>query len=195
MIAYKNRFSCPAASGRRAGAHWLAIAVVLTTDMLGVGTLGLPADFARLGWLPALLTMALFIGGGVYSGSIYQRLALRVPDAVVFDQIGSAAMGNLGRGLMLYGYEVSGLVAHALVVILILPLAQMHHLEDVAIVGIFGTLAMLVAIAVVVGKLLATYLAAGGAPPAPTELVAGGSFYVAMVGVVDIAFSFGGQIK
>jgi hypothetical protein len=48
---------------------------------------------------------------------------------------------------------------------------------------------------VVVGKLLATYLAAGGAPPAPTELVAGGSFYVAMVGVVDIAFSFGGQIK
>ncbi|KAI8474588.1 MAG: transmembrane amino acid transporter protein-domain-containing protein [Monoraphidium minutum] len=206
--------------------------------MLGIGTLGLPADFARLGWLPALLTMALFIGGGVYSGSLYQRLAVRVPEAVVFDEIGAAAMGNFGRALvfgtvylgiltepcifhymtveslrqMLYGYPLSTLAANAIVVILILPLAQMHHLEDVAVVGIFGTLAMLVAIAVVVGKLLVIYLAAdpataaaggsalgaaaAGAGERPhTELIAGGSFYVAMVGVVDIAFSFGGQIN
>ena len=55
-----------------------------------------------------------------------------------------------------------------------------------------------VAIAVVVGKLLATYLAdpsAAAAAAARTEVVASGSFYMAMVGVVDIAFSFGGQIN
>jgi hypothetical protein len=75
--------------GRR-GAHWLAIAAILTTDMVGIGTLGLPADFARLGWLPALACLALFVTGGVYSGSVYQRLSLAVPDAVVFDEIGSA---------------------------------------------------------------------------------------------------------
>ena len=39
-----------------------------TAPQVGIGTLGLPADFARLGWLPALACMALFIGGGVYSG-------------------------------------------------------------------------------------------------------------------------------
>lgn len=50
----------------------------------------------------------------------------------------------------------------------------------------------------VVGKLLATYLAGAAAPAAPapqTELVTSGSFYMAMVGVVDIAFSFGGQVN
>lgn len=82
--------SSGAAGRARNGVHWLALAVILTTDMVGVGTLGLPADFARLGWLPAILTMLLFMGGGVYSGSVYQRLSLRVPNAVVFDEIGFA---------------------------------------------------------------------------------------------------------
>ncbi|GBF91241.1 hypothetical protein Rsub_03561 [Raphidocelis subcapitata] len=258
--------------GRRRGAHWLAIAVILTTDMVGIGTLGLPADFARLGWLPALACLALFIAGGVYSGSVYQRLALRVPRAVVFDEIGSEAMGKLGRALVfgtiylgiltepcifhlmtveslrqaLSHIDLSRPAAHAIVVALILPLAQVHHLEDVAWVAIFGTAAMILAIGIVVAKLAATYLAAsaagaagaaalaaaaaaasapgapllpqpsaawlrrppralaavaapGGAAPAAgraaTEWVASGSFYAAMVGVVDIAFSFGGQIN
>jgi hypothetical protein len=29
------------------------------------------------------------MGGGIYSGSLYQRLAARVPNAVVFDEIGA----------------------------------------------------------------------------------------------------------
>jgi hypothetical protein len=71
---------------------------------VGIGTLGLPADFARLGWLPALAAMALFVAGGVYSGSVYQRLSIKVPNAVVFDEIGfaggprGAALGWAGRG-------------------------------------------------------------------------------------------------
>ena len=54
---------------------------------------------------------------------------------------------------------------------------QMHKMEDVAVVGIFGTVGMLAAMAVVVGKLLAIYISAPAA--APTELVASGvSFQV-----------------
>lgn len=49
---------------------------------------------------------------------------------------------------------------------------QMHHMEDVAVVSIFGTVGMLLAMAVVVGKLLALYITAPAA--APTELVATG---------------------
>lgn len=37
-----------------------------------------------------------------YSGSLYQRLSLRVPGAVVFDQIGRAALGTAGSA-MVYG--------------------------------------------------------------------------------------------
>ena len=54
--------------------------------MVGIGTLGLPADFARLGWLPALASIALFISGGVYSG----RWGAGVP--------GAFAQGPTARG-------------------------------------------------------------------------------------------------
>jgi hypothetical protein len=37
---------------------------------------------------------------GVYSGSLYQRLSLRVPGAVVFDEIGRAAMGTPGSAMV-----------------------------------------------------------------------------------------------
>lgn len=54
---------------------------------------------------------------------------------------------------------------------------QMHDMEDVAFVSIFGTVGMLAAMAVVVGKLVAIYLSTP--QPAPTELVAAGvSFQV-----------------
>jgi hypothetical protein len=63
-------------------------------------TLSLPGDFARLGWLPALLIFAWFALMGVYSGTLYQRLSLRVPVAVVFDEIGRAAMGTPGSAMV-----------------------------------------------------------------------------------------------
>jgi hypothetical protein len=49
---------------------------------------------------------------------------------------------------------------------------QMHHMEDVAVVSIFGTVGMLAAMAVVVGKLIAIYISMPMS--APTELVAKG---------------------
>jgi hypothetical protein len=49
---------------------------------------------------------------------------------------------------------------------------QMHNIEDVAWVSIFGTVGMLLAMIVVVGKLLAIYATAPQA--APTEIVATG---------------------
>jgi CHASE2 domain-containing sensor protein len=54
----------------------------------------------------------------------------------------------------------------------IICLLQMHNIEDVARVSIFGTVGMLLAMVVVVGKLIAIY--ATSPPAAPTELVATG---------------------
>lgn len=72
----------------------------MTSDMFGLGALSLPADFARLGWLPALGCLAWFTLTNVYSGLIYQRLTLKVPRAVVFDEIGAAAYGTAGRAMV-----------------------------------------------------------------------------------------------
>lgn len=68
--------------------------------MFGLGTLSLPGDFARLGWAPALTCLLLFALGDFYSGVLYQRLCVKLPRAVVFDQIGEAAFGTLGKALV-----------------------------------------------------------------------------------------------
>lgn len=80
--------------------HWLLTTAIMLSDMFGLGTLSLPADFARLGWLPGLACLIWFAAADVYAGTIYQRLSLKVPGAVVFDEIGHAALGRLGSAMV-----------------------------------------------------------------------------------------------
>lgn len=47
-------------------------------DMFGLGTLTLPASFARLGWLPALLFILLCLFGTIYTGRLFTLLARQV---------------------------------------------------------------------------------------------------------------------
>ena len=46
--------------------------------MFGLGTLTLPADFARLGWIVALLVMLLCLCGMLYCGRLFTLLAAKV---------------------------------------------------------------------------------------------------------------------
>lgn len=80
--------------------HWLLTTAIMLSDMFGLGTLSLPSDFARLGWAPALACLGWFAVMSAYAGSLYQRLSLRVPGAVVFDEIGKAALGAPGSAMV-----------------------------------------------------------------------------------------------
>ena len=53
-------------------------------DMLGLGSLTLPAVFARLGWALALAVIVICVLGTLYSGRLFTLLALkaRTPAAV-----------------------------------------------------------------------------------------------------------------
>jgi hypothetical protein len=82
--------------------HWILTTCILLGDMFGLGTLSLPADFARLGWVPALSFLLAFSMADLYSGSLYTRLCTHLPSAIMFDHIGEAAMGKVGRWLV-YG--------------------------------------------------------------------------------------------
>lgn len=206
-----------ALSTSRPGTHWLLTTALMMSDMFGLGALSLPADFARLGWIPALSCMAWFTFTDLYAGLIYQRLTLKVPQAVVFDEIGVAAFGQLGKVLVygtvyltimcepvifhlmcmealkqtLYMYNLTWRAAALIITAVMLPLAQIHNIEDVAWVSILGSIGMLVAMIVVCGKLLALYL--GRQTPAHTQTVSHQGFQVALIGLMDIAFAFGGQ--
>lgn len=66
----------------------------------GLGTLSLPADFARLGWAAGIGALALCAAGTVYSGVLFARMAVMVPNAKLFDDFGGKALGVLGRRLV-----------------------------------------------------------------------------------------------
>jgi hypothetical protein len=108
---------------------------------------------------------------------------------------------------MFYAQGLTTVAASAIVTAMALPLAQMQHMHDLGWVALAGTLGMLVSVLVVVGKLLYSFFypaeasdAAGAAAAAAgaaahTELFASSSYNVALVGVMDIVFTFGGQVR
>lgn len=57
---------------------WPLSLALIAGDMFGLGTLTLPADFARLGWIPAIAIMLICLCGMLYSGRLFTLLATKV---------------------------------------------------------------------------------------------------------------------
>lgn len=57
---------------------WPMMTFILLGDMFGLGTLTLPGDFARLGWVLAVAMMVLCLAGVLYSGRVFTLLAAQV---------------------------------------------------------------------------------------------------------------------
>jgi len=190
------------------GTHWVLTTFILLGDMFGLGTLTLPADFARLGWAVALPVIALCALGMVYSGVLFGRLASHLPSSHAFDQLGVAAFGAHGKRMvyatvyltilfepvifhltcmeslqqMLYSANVSQLAAGSIVALLIFPLGLVQGIEEVSAVAILGTVGMLLAV------LTATYKLWFLRPidMTPTEVVHRGHFNTTLVAIMDL---------
>ena len=176
--------------------------------MFGLGTLTLPADFARLGWAVALPVIALCALGMVYSGVLFGRLASHLPNSTAFDQLGTAAFGAQGKRMvyatvyltilfepvifhltcmeslqqMLYSAKLSQLAAGSIVAIIIFPLGLVQGIEEVSAVAILGTVGMLLAV------VTATYKLWSLKPTemTPTEAVHRGQFNTTLVAIMDL---------
>ncbi|KAJ9525183.1 hypothetical protein QJQ45_020709 [Haematococcus lacustris] len=98
-------------------------------------------------------------------------------------------------GQVLYQYEVSTLAANLAVALMIIPLAQVQHLEDMAWVCVLGTAGMVAAVVVVVGKLsVIVWQQQQGSLPVPvTHAFNTPKYTVALVGIMDVLFCYGGQ--
>ena len=191
-----------------AGTHWIFTTFVLLGDMFGLGTLTLPADFARLGWAVALPVIAICALGMVYSGVLFGRLAVHLPSSHAFDQLGVAAFGAHGKRMvyatvyltilfepvifhltcmeslqqMLYSANVSQLAAGCIVAVLIFPLGLVQGIEEVSAVAILGTVGMLVAVVTATYKLWSLH----AIDFTPTEVVHHGQFNMTLVAIMDL---------
>ncbi|KAK9845239.1 hypothetical protein WJX81_000853 [Elliptochloris bilobata] len=174
-------------------------------------------DFARLGYVPAVCVIVSTAAATMYSGILISRLCRAVPDAVIFGDIGDAALGRRGRWLsyaVIYATDATRciilhlaatqalqaavarpdipLLVYGLVVAgAALVFAQIRSLSELGWFLSAGTLAQLVALALIAWGLLAA-----PAPEARTRLVVGGgagALAPALIAVMNIIFAFGGQ--
>ena len=176
--------------------------------MFGLGTLTLPANFARLGWAVAVPVILLCAAGMVYSGVMFGRLAKALPSSQAFDDIGSAAYGANGRRLvyatvyltilfepvifhltcmeslqqMLYSAKVSQLAAGAIVAIIMFPLGLVQGIEEVSAIALLGTIGMLGAVGTAIYKLWIL----NPISISPTEVVHKGHFNTTLVAIMDL---------
>jgi amino acid permease len=106
------------------------VVVTLLSLQLGWGLWLLPSDYARLGWVPASFTIAIVALLTAYSATLFPRLIAAVDGAVLFGDVGAAAYGRTGRGLVyafVYGLDATRCV--------ILHLAASQALQHAAGVG------------------------------------------------------------
>ncbi len=94
-----DRAGAGAGGGDDKRAPWAATVAALLSLSLGWGLWLMPADFARLGWLPAVGVTIFLAVSTMYSGFLISRLCRAVPNAVIFGDIGEAALGRRGRAL------------------------------------------------------------------------------------------------
>ena len=80
-------------------------------------------------------------------------------------------------------------VASLTVSVIMLPLSQIQHIGEVSLISIVGTVGMLAAVVIATLKLLMMEVKV-----AEHEAVHSGGFNVAVVALMDIVFTFGGEL-
>ena len=196
------------------GSGWILTTFIMVAEMFGLGILTLPADFARLGWAVGLGLVLLFCLGMMYSGLLFSQLGAKVPTARVYEDFASASLGKHGRWLVystvylvifldpiifhltatqslqqiFYQKNVPLWVAGVVVSVIMLPLSQLQDIGEVALISIIGTIGMMTAVVIATLKLLMMEVKG-----AHHEAVHSDGFNVAIVALMDIVFTFGGQ--
>lgn len=197
---------------RTSRASWSVTVAMLLSLQLGWGLWLMPADFARLGWIPAMAIIVALTLATVYSGLLLLRLYQAVPNAVLFGDIGEAAAGSKGRSLVywtVYSLDATRciilhlaatqslqhatdksdcLICGAIVAVVALILGQVKSLAEISWFLSLGTAAQLFALIIVVVKLIMVPL-----DGAKTELVHTGEAVVSLVAVMNLIFAYGGQ--
>jgi len=201
---------------RRGGASVRAVVLTLLSLQLGWGLWLLPADFARLGWVPASIALVAVASLTAYSASLFPRLVAAAPGAVLFGDVGAAAAGERGRHIVyavVYALDASRCVilhlaatqslAHALgsppsipqaalglaVALGAWSLAQVRALADMTGFLAAGTAGQLFAVGVVLRVLVANPdpKAAHTRNAMPNDPLA------ATIALLNLVFAYGGQ--
>ncbi|KAJ9516031.1 hypothetical protein QJQ45_024473, partial [Haematococcus lacustris] len=200
-------------------AHQPVSGAALLSLQLGWGLWLMPSDYARLGWC-ANVVLVVLAALTAYSGTLFTRLYHAVPSTVLISDVGAAAAGRWGRGLVsliIYSLDATRCVilhlaaaqslrhvfspgpdqpplwqCGAAVLVLAGILVQVRGLAEMSSVFMAGTASQLVAVGIVVWELISH-----PEPQAHTEWSSQDdpltSRVAAVVALMNMIFAFGGQ--
>lgn len=159
---------------------WQSSASVLVAEVIGVGVLGLPFVFLKLGWLTALVAMLLFGISNLYGGLLVHRLFLQNPTATKFSDLGLAvgpwsefaaalscnvcaagvatldflvAAQSLQAVVHGAGGDISLVSCGLIVICVMLPVCQIQSLHGLVYLTIVGIVTIALPLIITLGKL------------------------------------------
>ncbi|OQR98135.1 amino acid transporter, AAAP family [Achlya hypogyna] len=215
--------------GDEPGNSWLDSMFIVVANVVGVGVLGLAHAFAKLGWLSVsyrvvmltcddgswgIITLAVTLAGSLYSGLLLTRMKTRVPQAVVYADLGYAAFGDLGQAFVtLFAYTymtgvclsfqltaslflkemTNGLCfvyCATLVAAVVLPLAQYRNFSELTSISVIGALSIVAPTLLIIVEVAWN----GRFQPVETEWITDAGFEAATVACMDVVFAMAGHV-
>lgn len=89
--------NCSKTTGR---SHWVVIAALIVSDVIGSGVLALPATLANLGWVAGIAGILILGYVSLYTGQLLGRLYSIYPKTMSYADLGKEYLGNPGRAVV-----------------------------------------------------------------------------------------------
>ncbi|KAG9397990.1 hypothetical protein AC1031_016406 [Aphanomyces cochlioides] len=195
---------------------WIDSMFIVIANVVGIGVLGLAHAFAKLGWVWGVICLGGTLAGSLYSGLLMTRMKARVPNAVVFADLGSEAFGNLGHAFItlfantyiagvcfsfqlaatLFLQQLSNglcFVYCAIIVSsIVLPLAQYRNFTEMNAIAVVGAVSIIVPVLLILFDL--TFQSKYQTARAITSWESHASFDAAVVACMDVIFAMAGHV-
>ncbi|CAK4068038.1 unnamed protein product [Aphanomyces euteiches] len=195
---------------------WIDSMFIVIANVVGIGVLGLAHAFAKLGWGWGVICLGGTLAGSLYSGLLMTRMKARVPNAVVFADLGSEAFGNLGYAFItlfantyiagvcfsfqlaatLFLQQLSNglcFVYCAIIVSsIVLPLAQYRNFTEMNAIAVVGAVSIIVPVMLILFDL--AFQSKHQTDRAITSWESHVSFDAAVVACMDVIFAMAGHV-
>lgn len=164
------------------GLGWRAASATVTAIILGLGVLGIPEAFAKVGWVLGFFLLILSASGAVYSGLLIEEICAVVSSSeagrpLTYGDLGRAAYGSRGEAVtraVQYTFLAGCIVAvqitaskslsqvtnglcvvssNVIIAVVMVPVMQIQTLKEVTWVAVLGVVSIIIPIIIYLAEI------------------------------------------
>lgn len=195
---------------------WLLMTAIMTSEVVGNGVLALPRAFARLGWIPAQLTLLILFVVTTHTGVLIYRIKAAYPELRSYPHLFARVFGKAGYRyasvvvyLVLFMYTSAAVLVQAKSWEAAIPtlsltewvfitsaiswvVLQFRTMKNVGVLCVFGIVTII--IPVVLSTFALGNMVSSGAFPRGPHVLFGDNFGEGVVAVMDMLYAFAGHV-